>query len=41
MNDILVADKTVAVTIPKSKTPARQQKRSLLVMKTSSSLLNT
>ena len=30
MNDILVADKTVAVTIPKSKTPARQQKKVLI-----------
>lgn len=30
MNDILVADKTVAVTIPKSKAPVRQQKKVLI-----------
>lgn len=30
MNDILVADKTVAVTIPKSKAPAKQQKKVLI-----------
>lgn len=30
MNDILVADKTVAVTIPKSKTPAKKQKKVLI-----------
>lgn len=30
MNDILVADKTVAITIPKSKAPAKQQKKVLI-----------
>ena len=30
MNDILVADKTVAITIPKSKAPARKQKKVLI-----------